>query len=196
MRIIFALAILLLVSACGPGTSSTEADNFFNDGNYEKAIELYTDYLDGSPKHIKSLYNRGRAYEEMGELEKANQDYLAVLDIDEKHVQANLSLGINSFREGDAERALFYFGHSVSADPDNYKALVLRGRAFHKLGNFPSAMKDFDEAIRVNSEGGDAYFYRGIIHLESNTRKACVDFQKASNLDVKDAKKALGKYCM
>ena len=191
------LAVLITVLAlygCG-NSDSVDGDKLFNQGEYQLAIEAYDEYLSSQPKHIKSLYNRGRAYEELGNYKKAIEDYSAVLDIDKKNVQANLSIGIDAFRNNDPDKALYHFGQSVSADPDNFKALILRGRAFHRLGNFESARKDFDAAIRINKEAGEAYFYRGIIYLESNKRKACVDFRKASNLGVKDADKAQKRYC-
>lgn len=195
MRTLIIILLSILLYSCSK-ESTVEGDRYFTNGDYAMAIEAYNDYLDGSPKHIKSLYNRGRSYEELGEFGKALDDYKAVLDIDNKHVQANLSVGVDAFRNNDPERALYFFGQSVSASPENYKALVLRGRAFHKLGNFTSAMKDFNSALQINGEGGDAYFYRGIILLNSNKKKACVDFQKASNLGIKDARKALEKYCI
>ncbi|MCL2120331.1 MAG: sigma-70 family RNA polymerase sigma factor [Planctomycetaceae bacterium] len=45
------------------------------------AIADYTVLLDGSPRSCNTLYNRGYAYEKLGETEKATADYTAALEI-------------------------------------------------------------------------------------------------------------------
>jgi len=63
--------------------SSKLGDQYFNSGEYELAIQEYTEYLKLRPKHVKTIYNRGRAYEEMGIYQRALEDFLTVIDIDE-----------------------------------------------------------------------------------------------------------------
>mgnify|MGYP001254312270 CR=1 FL=1 len=70
--------MMVVFSACNSDVTR-EADVLFKDGKYNEAIESYTEYLSTKPKDIKSLYNRGRAYEEVGQLEEAREDFEAVL---------------------------------------------------------------------------------------------------------------------
>ena len=70
-----------------------KGDQFYNEGQYKEAVDAYSEYLKTNPKDVKSLYNRGRAYEELNQMEKAEADFSAVLDLAPNNLSANLSMG-------------------------------------------------------------------------------------------------------
>ena len=47
----------------------------YSNKNYEEAINQYSESLNLEPNDIKSLYRRGRSYEELGIYDKAEKDY-------------------------------------------------------------------------------------------------------------------------
>ena len=49
----------------------------------------------------------------------------------------------------------------IESDPGNDGAFVNRGIAFRRLGDIDRAIKDYDEAIRLNPRAADAYNNRG-----------------------------------
>ena len=58
------------------------------------------------------------------------------------------------------------------------------------------ALSDYEDAIRLDAQNGQAYLYRGILHVNAKRRKsACEDFNKAKRLNVPDAEGAIQKYC-
>ena len=77
---------------------SAEADNLYSQGKYEQAIGKYNEYLKIYPRHVKSLYNRGRCYEELGQYERAMEDFNKALEIDPKNTQALQSVGLDFYR--------------------------------------------------------------------------------------------------
>ena len=92
------LPLLLLGSGCQEN-SSTEGDVHFRNQDYEQAIAAYDQYLSLKPHNIKTLYNRGRSYEELGEYERALEDYHRILEINPDNVNANLSVGKDFYRK-------------------------------------------------------------------------------------------------
>ena len=44
-------------------------------GDYKQAIEFYSQALEVMPNHFKALFNRGFAYDKIGEFDKAIKDY-------------------------------------------------------------------------------------------------------------------------
>ena len=92
----FILAFLLFSCA---SEESRLADSYYQNKNYRKAIEYYSESLKLKPNDTQSLYRRGRSYEEISEYKKALSDYNKVLSIDNDNVNAILSLAINTIRE-------------------------------------------------------------------------------------------------
>ena len=63
----------LLLVGCD-SKNSKEGDQLFSQGKYEEAVSQYSAYIEYNPDDIKSIYNRGRAYEELGEFDKSMDD--------------------------------------------------------------------------------------------------------------------------
>ena len=68
----------------------------------------------------------------------------------------------------------------IILDPRNDGAFVNRGIAYRRAGDIERAIKDYDEAIRLDSHYAQAYNNRGIIFLEMDeVDRAIADFNKA-----------------
>ena len=82
MRYISILLIAIFLVGCSNG-NSVGGDELFEDGKYQEAIKAYSSYLATNPTHIKSLYNRGRSFEETGNTIKATEDFEKIIELDE-----------------------------------------------------------------------------------------------------------------
>jgi tetratricopeptide (TPR) repeat protein len=189
------LVLILTLFACNSDVSR-EGDVFFNEGKYKEAVEAYTEYLATRPKDIKSLYNRGRAYEEMNRFDKAKADFLSILDIDGDNLNANLSMGGYWYNQKEFARAIKFFDKVIAVDGRKSEAYMLRGRSYHQLGEFEPAMENYNFAIDFDKDNEDAYLYRGALKIAlSQNRSACQDFGRAQALGSEEAKAALAKHC-
>ena len=90
--------LFFLLLSCG-SEESRLADSYYQNKNYNKAIEYYTESLKLEPNDTQSLYRRGRSFEEIKQFQNAIKDYNKVLELDKENVNAILSLAINSLRE-------------------------------------------------------------------------------------------------
>jgi len=106
------LIISFFIASC-QSKSGKVGDQYFKNGEYEKAIVAYNDYLEYQPTDVNSIYNRGRAYEELGEYEKALSSYRAVLEQDPKNINALLSVGKYHYRQGNYADAAFQFEKAI-----------------------------------------------------------------------------------
>ncbi len=193
---IFGVLLMLSLWAC-KDESSDIGDKYFKDGQYEEAISAYNKYLQLKPKHIKSLYNRGRAHEELGKLDEAITDFKSVLEEDPNNVNALMSIGKDAFyRKTDFESALYYFDRAIEHDTENMMAYTFRGKSNQKLGNLKEAMSDFNAAISIDKTSGEPYLSRGALKMALKDKgNACADFKLAKNLGSAEADKAIKKYC-
>ena len=175
---------------------SQQGDQLFANGDYEQAVSEYTSYIEYNPEDIKSIYNRGRAYEELGQYDKSLADYEKTLEIDPKNFNALMSIGKFHFRNGAYGDAAFYFNKAIKVKERSADAHYLSGRANHKLGETTKAMEGYNQAINLNSEYGEAYLYRGALKVFMKKKSGgCADIKKAAALEAPEAAEALQQYC-
>lgn len=189
------IALFVAISGCNSGLT-TEADGFFRDGKYQEAVEAYNEYLTTKPKDIKSIYNRGRAYEELGDIESARKDFIRVLDLDNKNLNANLSMAQYWYNKKDYNKAIAFSDKVIATDGRESMAYLIKGRCLHQTSKFDDAKKNYDLAIDFDRKNADAYLYRGALKIVFNQKKgACNDLNRALALGADEAKTALAKHC-
>ena len=86
------------------------------------------------PRTIEVIYNRGRAYQELGDEINATVDFEKVLKLNPDHVQGHLSLGNIDYNNGDYEGAYYQYNSVVKKYRQNSEGLMYRGLASFKLG--------------------------------------------------------------
>ena len=195
MRNIVFLLIAMALFACNT-EQSTEGDVHFQRGEFALAVESYNEYLNSNPANIKTVYNRGRSYEELGQFEAAVSDFQDVLKMDEKNLSAMLSISTVRYEQKRYNQCLLQAEEALEIRPNSAQAHFLIARSKHQLGYVESAMESYDQALKINRDYGEAYLYRGALKVTSNNpRGACDDFIKARNLKVEGADAAYSKYC-
>lgn len=191
------IAIIAIVSflGCGEVETTNEGDAFFERGEYELAVSSYSELLKNDPSNTSFLYNRGRSYEELGIINKATADFDKIVKIDPKHVSALLSLSKISYEKGDYQKAALN-ASAVLKHESSAKAHFLSARAAHQLGYVEQALENYNGAISIDKEYGEAFLYRGALKIgQSRPKSACEDFRRAKALNVEGADSAIKDYC-
>jgi tetratricopeptide (TPR) repeat protein len=177
-------------------TKKDPADTYFERGNYELAAQKYTEGLKLKPTDVTLLYNRGRAFQEMGEMNKARVDFESALAYDPNNFQILLSLAAVQLDEKNFASALLYATKAEGISGAPAMASFLKGRALHQLGLPEDALKAYGNAIQLDKDFGQAYLNRGLLKVALDRVKlACEDFKLASVLDYPGASDAFDKYC-
>ncbi|PIB35172.1 hypothetical protein BFP72_07065 [Reichenbachiella sp. 5M10] len=174
----------------------TKGDSLYASKEYKSAVKAYDEYLELHPTHVKSLYNRGRSYEELKEYDKALADFNQVLELDKKNTSAMLSLSKYYYRAEKFDQSLFYAESAIKVKDDMAEGFFWVARASHHMGDFPKAKAAYNNAINLNKQYGEAYLYRGALKMQEDKKTgACQDFKQAKNLGIKEAEAAIKKYC-
>lgn len=96
-------------------------------------------------------------------------------------IQANAFL-----KNGELEQAISKLDSILLADPDNARALRLRGNVHFEMKNYDAALEDFTEVIKLMPRNAKAYFDRGVLYLAmNNDREAFDDIERAFVLNPK-----------
>jgi len=86
----------------------------------------------------------------------------------------------------DDEAILEFSARALAVDPQNCKALLLRGRVLRRRGDLEGARRDFDSALEHQPDdtiAANALFSRGQVNLaQGQSAAACVDFALAIDL--------------
>lgn len=79
------------------------ANKYYEDGDFEKALETYEDALLNAPSEDRLRINKGSALHKLGRLEEAEESYLGAAKIDDPQVKADLwyNLGTTMYKQGE-----------------------------------------------------------------------------------------------
>jgi tetratricopeptide (TPR) repeat protein len=68
-------------------------------------------------------------------------------------------------------------------DQDLAAVFAMRGWSYQELGDFPAALADYSEKIRLQPDAADGYGWRGAVYLQqSDYEKALADYSRAIEL--------------
>ena len=201
-------------SASGAGRSSLpESEIWFIKGLYElqsKQFSQALQYFDravqtASDDVSKSLYsryyrafysmNRGVLRAEMIDFIASIQNNVQTLTMDDKGtIRARVSDQVShTYDYSDAIADLEEAAELVPDFPYFYYNL---GNLYCLSSQLVRSLENYDKAIRVWPQMGDAYFNRGLVLIYlKDKEKGCIDLSKAGELGVSDAYGVISKYC-
>ncbi len=88
------------------------------------------------------------------------------------------------YRQGRLEEAIDKYTEAIEyyGRPSNWEGLYCRrGTAYYDLGQFDLAIKDFNEAIRLDPWGEEGYYGRGFVYkAQGRIAEAIADFEKVT----------------
>jgi tetratricopeptide (TPR) repeat protein len=155
------------------------AETFFSAGDLERAAVYFKKILAVEPNHFESLVYSGIAASERGETETAEAFLKRALERKADAFLPHFALGAlyaNSSRWEEAEGEL---GRALEAAPVP-AAHVLLGTVLREKGDIARAIREFEEARRLQPDSEEAAFQLGLCYLEKNrSRRALECFQQA-----------------
>ncbi len=135
-----------------------------------------------------AFYNRGYAYDEKGDLDRAIADYDQAIQLNPKDALAFNNRGWAYERKGDHDRAIADFDHAIRLNPKDAIAFNVRGIAYRAKNDLDRAIADYASSIRLNPQNANAFNNRGVVYLtKGDYRRAIADFDAAIRLNSKDA---------
>jgi len=157
---------------------------FISKRDFEKVIDICNEALKVEPDSEVFYINRGNAYANLNQPERAIEDYGKVIELNPAFAEAYYNRG-NVYAElNQPERAIEDYDRAIALNPNFAEAYNNRGAAYAELNRYEQAIEDFSKAIALNPNFAAAYNNRGLAYAKLNKyERAIEDYGKAIALN-------------
>ena len=160
----------------------------------DQAIEICTNDINsgtyngidnkGQDRLATRYNNRGIAYGNKGDYDKAIADHNKAIELDPKYAKAYNNRGADN-ADRDYEKALADYNKAIELDPKYAMAYLNRGNIYRKKkGDYDRAIIEYNTALEIDPQFAWAYYVRGNAYSQKKDfDKAIDDYNKAIELD-------------
>jgi len=147
---------------------------------WANGVTLFSDVLRHYPNLSIAYSNRGAAYVDRGEIDKAIADCDRSIMLDPRSPGAYNNRGLAYAKKGDHARAIEDFTRSIAIDPTYYQAYSNRGSVHDQQGDHKNAIIDYTKAVQLHPDLTEGYNNRGLAYAnEGDIEKALIDYDTA-----------------
>ncbi len=147
---------------------------------YPLAIKFYDKVIKVDPMYFKAYYQKGLAYNKLGENDKAIEALIKATEIKPDYHEAYYLLGrvnLTIAKYSEAIKAL----QEASTISKKFDYFVFLANANNQKGDYQNAIVAAQQAIKINVNGGQAYFEEGEAFKGlGRVQDAIASFQKAA----------------
>jgi predicted O-linked N-acetylglucosamine transferase (SPINDLY family) len=159
------------------GTGSWEelfqqAQGFQQQGQLERAIELYTKCVERAPERPEAYYKRANALNGLGRLEPALVDYDRAIGLNPAYTYAFCNRGSVLERLGRRDEALGSYDRALELDPNDALTHYNRGSVLRDLRRYEEAFRSYEAALGINANFAEAHVNRGNMLQELGRHEA------------------------
>ncbi len=156
--------------------------------DHTRKIEICTQIIELDPKDAKAFCNRGVAYDNLSEYQKAIKDYDQAIALKPQYAEAFYNRGVAYNSLGEYQKAIEDYDQAIVLKSQYAEAFNNRGVAYRHLGEYQKAIEDYDQAIALNPQYAWAFNNRGVAYCRlGEYQKAIQDHDQAIDLNSKDA---------
>lgn len=202
MRAVGVLVFLYALTLVRAYAVEVEAERFFLQGKWQRAIQAYSSLKEPSEEDLIRL---GEAYFYSGDYDSARATWqraggeraranLLMLDaigskrklralektLEKEELSASFwrALAIAYMKSVDDEKALYYFYEAINRKPDDYMLYFFIGTIYENHFAFEDAAKSYKKAIEINPEFAQAFNNLGYCYKEIRFWSYAIEYYK------------------
>jgi tetratricopeptide (TPR) repeat protein/CHAT domain-containing protein len=155
-----------------------------NAGNFNQAIEDFTEAIRLKPDYFDPYKFRGDVYYYSREYDRAIEDYNNAINLNPNDVRPWNNRGLAYSGKGELDRAIEDFNKVIVLDEKYANAWINRGSAYANKGEIDQAIEDYTQAIELDKSNASTWISRGITYyFKGEMDRAIEDYTKAIELD-------------
>ena len=152
--------------------------------DYQGAITLYRKVLDTDPKNMEALYNSGKCYQVLKNLDSAKLMYENAVSVAPDYKNTYLNLGTIYSQQESYQKGVEYYSEFIRLDSTNLGVYFNRSFGYLKLKRLAEAYKD---AMHIKTIGGDERVSGQIDAIlkilgDRNPSTKCKEFTDSKNI--------------
>jgi lipoprotein NlpI len=130
---------------------------------WKNSVTLWSYVIEKEPEKVPfAYYNRGAAYQNLGQFDKALADYNTAISLDPSWEAYN-NRGLFFDQIGQPDKAIADYTMSIMLNRSGAVAYNNRGITYERMGQLDKALADYNAAIQLNPYYHRAYLNRGAI---------------------------------
>jgi tetratricopeptide (TPR) repeat protein len=135
--------VCLILAGLGLAQNNSAIDAYnrgteiLNAGRYREAMPYFDEAIRLDPRYVEAFNNRGIAYGNLGQYQRAVQDF---------------------------DEAIPYYDKAIQLNPRYGEVYFHRGTAYAKLRQYERAIQEYNEAVRLKPSDVLAYDSRGVAY--------------------------------
>ena len=156
--------------------------------DWDGIIDACNQIIAINPNDATTYCNRGVAYREKGEYDRAIKDYDKAIEHKPDYAAAYCNRGVTYRKKREYDRAIKDYDKAIEHKPDYAAAYCNRGVTYRKKREYDRAIKDYDKAIDLESDYAAAYNNCGFAYHEKREYDRAIKYyDKAIDLESDDA---------
>ena len=125
---------------------------YFMRGDFDRAIQDYSETIKLNPHFADAYNNRGNAYFMQGDFDRAIADFNKAIKLKPNYTKAYYNRGIAYGNKGDFDRAIQDCTKAIELDPNDAKAYFNRGVVRSILSRWEKARADLTAAKNMGMD--------------------------------------------
>ena len=160
-----------------------EGMTFYEEGDYDRAIENWSELLRLKPDSSAMFYNLGLAYYKKGMLDKAEEMFQKSIELYPDNTDAHVNLGLVYSDKGMTDKAINEFGEVISNSQENADLRINLASAYFSAGMIDLAIQEFRRAVAAGPVSWDVRNVMGVIYYKKGMiNEALQEFEEAAKL--------------
>ncbi|MDR1319433.1 MAG: tetratricopeptide repeat protein [Treponema sp.] len=155
-------------------------EQFYRDGEYDKAIAEYGKSLSLKADYAEAYIGRGNAYRKKGDPGRAIDDYGRALRFKPELSEVYNYRGYAYAERGDFARAIEDYSRALEIKNDYVDACFNRAYAFARQGDYDRAIDDYTRVLKLEPRNAAAFNQRGSAwYRKEDDDRAILDYSEA-----------------
>ena len=158
--------------------SFIQGQEFYQEEDYENAIEVFNDLRRLFPDRIEPVQMLAAIANNQGDVDLALSYFLEIHEADPTNTQIINNLAVEYERLNDYDTSLKYFQMLVELEPTNIVAYVSTAYVFMQMENYEEALRFYELAMDVEPDNVDIIADAANIAIETGNDEKTISYLK------------------
>jgi tetratricopeptide (TPR) repeat protein len=191
LGVVIAIVVATRPPTLGPKDAEPfirRGDESYTKGDYDRAIQDYTQAIKLDPAGVVGYLDRGIAYFAKNDYDRAIADFTQAIKLDPANATTFYNRGTVYTNKGEDDLAIQDYVQAIKLRPDYADAFFNRAISYDSKGDSDRAIQDFTQAITLDPKNVEAFHRRGLDYFgKGDYGRAIADYSQAIALDPQHA---------